>query len=306
MTTEAPPTPFDTFLRTAWSDHAKDSDSVARRLPEGLALLESPAEVVLLGNLATHVYGEHLGRWNEGLQFLGKLETSVHYGKDGAEVEGSVAAIERFMTALKLCAGNEDALATLATKSDQARVLALAASALSARGTNPPTALERAQSYFQKSIRLAENGLEKTDPANRALAVMGNNLAVSLAGTETISGSETELMILAAKAARKFWEIAGTWLEVERAEYRLSLTFLKVGDFSAALEHAQNCLELCQENRAEALEFFFGFEALALAEQARENKLGLDEARLKLKEAFGKLSPEDQAWCEETFQKFTT
>jgi hypothetical protein len=42
-------------------------------------------------------------------------------------------------------------------------------------------------------------------------------------------------MIFAAKTTRKYWEIAGTWLEIERAEYRLAMTYLAAGDLNVAL-----------------------------------------------------------------------
>jgi hypothetical protein len=112
-----------------------------------------------------------------------------------------------------------------------------------------------------------------------------------------------DLMILAAQVGRKYWEIAGSWLEVERAEYRLSQTYLKANNFAKALEHAQTCLEVAQENNAPALELFFGYEALAQVEKVRNNPLGFAKAVELAKEHFEKLSPDDRLWCGESFNQ---
>lgn len=67
----------------------------------------------------------------------------------------------------------------------------------------------------------------------------------------------------AARVARQYWEVAGTWIEVERAEYRLAMTMLAAGDPVAALEHAELCLKICTSNNAEPFEHFFAHEARA-------------------------------------------
>ena len=65
---------------------------------------------------------------------------------------------------------------------------------------------------------------------NRALAVAANNLASSLEERSTRSAGERELMILAAQTARHYWGRAGGWLETERAEYRLAMSWVQAGD----------------------------------------------------------------------------
>ena len=130
-----------------------------------------------------------------------------------------------------------------------------------------------------------------------------SGLASALEEKETRSPAETELMILAAQVSRKCWEIAGTWLEIERAEYRLANTFLKAGNFDQAFVHAQNCLQLIKDNNAGALEYFFAYEALALVEQARKNSVGFSQAVELAKEYFTKLSDNEKSWCEATLKK---
>ena len=72
---------------------------------------------------------------------------------------------------------------------------------------------------------------------------------------------------------------------------------------SKALEHAQSCLRMAQEHNAPALELFFGFEALALVEQARGNTAGFDQAVAQARKHFDQLSADDRAWCEASLHK---
>src|SRR5581483_5972026 len=117
--------------------------------------------------------------------------------------------------------------------SDKARVLAVAAAALAGQKRT-----KEAIRDWKLALELAQYGPKKTDPAARALAVTGNNLASALEEQADRTADERALMLEAAKAARRFWEIAGGWQEVERAEYRLCMSHLKAGEPSIALEHA--------------------------------------------------------------------
>jgi hypothetical protein len=74
----------------------------------------------------------------------------------------------------RLAGGTRTTLADL-SNSDQIRVLAIAAAALVEQGD----AL-RAQMLFRNGLELAQHGLGAEDPANRELAVAGNNLACAL------------------------------------------------------------------------------------------------------------------------------
>lgn len=163
--------------------------------------------------------------------------------------------------------------------------------------------LARAGRYLVEAEEVCMHKLDKKDPANKNLAVAGNNLASALEEKETLSHEETNLMIHAAFIARKFWEIAGSWLEIERAEYRLAKIFLKADILDKAYAHAEKCLEIISDNGCEPLEQFFGLEAIALIEKAKGNELGKQEAHQAMLETFNKIDPEDQTWCKETLEK---
>jgi tetratricopeptide (TPR) repeat protein len=284
---------FQEFIDQAWNDHPTQSQEVAARMNEGIPLITEASQIPPLAQLITHVFGEHLGRWEDGMAALQKLKQLPCFeanGESGQAIHRSIASLE---LASKKRAGIDDF-----STSDQIRILAVAASALSEQKDAPT-----AQAFFRMALEKAQDNLPKEDPAHRALAVTGNNLACALEEKPSRSPVETELMILAAKCGRKFWEIAGTWLQVERAEYRLSQTYRKAGDLVRALEHAQVCLEIAQENNAPALELFFGYEALALAEKARGNAIGFAKALEQTRAQFGMLGAGDKSWCEPTLRK---
>ena len=110
-------------------------------------------------------------------------------------------------------------------------------------------------------------------------------------------------MILAAQTARRCWAIAGGWLETERAEYRLAMTWLQAGDRALARQHAQNCLVIVEANNAPALERFFGWEALGRVERAAGNSSGHALALEQAETAFAALDASDHGWCQAALDK---
>ena len=183
--------------------------------------------------------------------------------------------------------------------SDQIRILAQAAGIISERGD-----AVAAKAYFTNSLDLASRGLPKEDPAHRDLAITGNNLACALEEKTNRSESEIQLMILAAKTGRKFWELAGGPSEIASAEYRLSQSYLQASQIEKSFEHAQLSIEACEEYKCSALDYFFGYEAIALAEKARKNDSGYLKAVEKIKIYFEQLSEDDKKWCQKTLNKF--
>jgi hypothetical protein len=278
---------FDQFLQTAWKEHADDAEAVASRFAEGIALLEKPEQVPAFARLVLHVEGEHLGRWQKGRDLLTALRASPHFS--GQEAESALRRGEAVLMACERGSLPSEGL----TPSERVRALATAASSLSAHAQG-----ERAEAFFRQALQLSGK-LPKEDPANRDLAIASNNLALALEERKNRAFRDTELMLMAAHAARKFWEISGTWLEVERAEYRLARSFLAAGKPHDALRHAETCLEVCSAHDAAAIELFFAQEAMALAlfgagqEELAANAVG------RAGELFARLPEEEKPWCRE-------
>lgn len=279
---------FEAFVSQAWTDHAEDSPAVATRLQgQALALVTESAQVPRLAHLAHHVYGEHLGRWADGLHFLQQLAALPVCASQADVAQG----VRRHVASLQLAAGQADLRANFDT-SERIRITALAAGDLACHDAQRATALlEDALAQSEQSA------LPATDLSHRVLAVTGNGIAGTLEEKPRRTDLERSLMIRAAQVARRHWELAGTWLETERAEYRLARTWQQAGDLAQARQHAQNCLEIVQAHDNLPLEAFFGWEALGLVERAAGNTAAHAQAVRNAQVAFAALPAEDQGWC---------
>jgi hypothetical protein len=288
---------LDTLIETSWADHAAAPADVANRLQlQSPALLAtaSPAQLSQLANLAHHVWGEHLGHWASGLQFLQQLGAHTVCVADAE----ATAAVQRCIASLSLAAGDERACDALGV-SDHIRATAMAAASLSTHNT--PRALALSQAALTAfGAALAASSLANTDPCTRALAVTHNNLASALEEQTTLSDDERALMLHAALTARRFWGLAGGWLEAERAEYRLAKCHLKAGSAAQALVHAQHCFDTVAANGSVALETFFACEALLLAQRAAGQQTAAQSTLTLAQAAFTRLNDDDRTWCQAT------
>jgi hypothetical protein len=282
---------LDNFLNQAWTDHATDAKGVAQRLPQALALLTENKQIPGLVHLAAHVFGEHLAQWEQGIEFLQQIQKQSVFEP---QTESQII-IDRNVASLKMASGARLDLQSFG-KSDQIQIYASAAAGLAMHEAT------QALGYLEKALALAQD-LDITDPANRALAVKGNNMAAALEEKENRSSQENDLMIRAAQIGRKFWEIAGTWLHVERAEYRLAMSYLKSGQPEQASEHAQLCLNVVEQNKAEPMEYFFGYEAAAWVEKARGNAAAFQQAVQSAEKYFELMSEADKPWCQATMNR---
>jgi tetratricopeptide (TPR) repeat protein len=280
---------LDAFIATAWNDHGDHPEEVADRLAGALDLLVSPADIPPFARIVTHVYGEHLAQWSAGVALLESLRSRAQSGGD----PGVAGAITRSVAALRY-AGNLDTSLTHLSLDDRIAALATAASALAAQ-----LGWKRAIATYEEALRLAEPGLPSGSPALRALAVTGNNMAASLEEKPDRDPVETRGMVVAAEGGLRYWRLAGTWLEEERAEYRLARSLLQAGDPAAAAGHARRCIDICATNDAPPFERFFGYAALAIAHtrgggdsaaHATARQLALDQYAL--------VAPDEKQWCE--------
>jgi hypothetical protein len=283
---------FDAFIESAWTDHADHPDAVAVRLEESLALVEAPAQIPAYVRLVTHVFGEHLGQWQRGIA----LHDALRRAAAGDDSAGS-AAIARGIATLRYCSGDTSVLAALALE-DKIMVLATAASALAGQQRFLP-----AVDAYTQALTLAQPGLPAGSPAARALAASGNNLASALEGKRDRNAAETAGMVGAAEGALRYWKLAGTWLEEERAEYRLARSLLQAGDAPGAVHSAARCIDICSENHAPPFELFFAYAAHAIALRAASEHAASAAARPRALEQYALLAPDEQVWCKSDLQE---
>lgn len=279
---------IDALLRDGWADHADRPEDVAARLADGIGGVASVAEVRPFAGLATHVFGEHLGRWQEGVTLLRALRALPVAATDG----DAAAAIERSIAVLRYAEGDASVLEPFAS-ADRASVLASASAALVGQRQT-----QRGIAAFRAALAIAGGGLPAGSPAVRALAVAGNNLASTLEDKHDRDAVETTAMVEAARVGLRFWQRAGTWLEEERAEYRLARCLLAAGELREAVASAARCLEICEANAADAFERFFAHAVLARTQRAAGDAAASEAARRAAHAAYDALDPSDRSACE--------
>ncbi len=257
------------FVNQGWTDHASDAAGVFARCAAALDLVTEKAHLAPFAGLVAHVAGEHLGRYDEGLALLDRL--LARRPDDAATPEAK--AVLRQQAALHLAAGHRlesDRLEARArvpgqsVASNQVRVVAFAASMRAGQGHAEPAA-----TLLEEALALAAYHPDRTDPAARALAVTGNNVAQALEDKAARTPAEDALMVLAAETGLRYWSVAGTWLETERAHYRLAMSLRKAGRLDRALEAARSCLRIVEANAADGFERCYAHEALAVVHHAR-------------------------------------
>jgi hypothetical protein len=160
--------------------------------------------------------------------------------------------------------------------------------------------------YREAGERLAadESAAQRhgTGEAGVAYAASANNVATELQtrGPRGDAGRDA-LMLQAAAIARRAWGVAGHWMHVERAEYRLALCHAVAGDGAAALRHAGLCLAGCVAagEAADAAEHFFAHEALARAQLAAGEVYAAQREAQRMREWLPQISEADglRAWC---------
>lgn len=277
---------FEEFIRTAWAEHADQPDEVAERLALSLDRVESAAQVAPFAGIVTHVFGEHLARFDDGVELLESMRRlPACHGQTEA-----LGVLSRSVAALRYASGEERALDVLAPQ-DRISVLANASGAILGR-----LDFGRAIAAYDQALQLAIKHRPEAR-AQRSLAVAGNNLASSLEEKADRSASETEGMLRAAEGALTYWAQAGTWLEVERAEYRLTRSLLQAGQAGAAIEHARQCLAVCAANDAPAFERFFGEAVLAIAQRSAGDPAAFAASRERALALFAEVPDDEQQWC---------
>src|SRR5262245_26009965 len=186
---------LEEWVGTGWAEHTSDARGVCAGLPAGVALGTEAKHVGPLAALLVHVAAEHLGRYDDGLALLDRLAKTVAVAAGSPEER----AVARSKATLHFARGDrasaESALARatkgsgLPAASDRVRALAIAGSALTTFGKTAEGA-----ALLEEAIEAASYGPSKDDPAARALAVTGHNLACELETKAKRTPVETELM----------------------------------------------------------------------------------------------------------------
>jgi hypothetical protein len=276
-------------MAQAWADHADQPEAVARRLQTLTPAPTTPTQIGALVRLVVHLLGEHLGRFDDAQWRLNALAGHA-LAQDG------VAAAELRVGRAALNLARNLPSASLAP-AESVRALAAAAALCVGRGQS-----ERALELLVRARQQLAD-LPDANPADhKPLAVACNNMAWTLhdLGAARRSTADTAAMLDIAAASRVHWSRAGTWLEVQRADYCLALDHLSAGRADDALHHAVQCLSACIGHDAAPFEHVYGHEAIARVQHARGDATARDHHVAAAKVAFERLAADDQAACRST------
>lgn len=278
---------FDELIECAWNDHADHPEAVADRLAVALASVMAAEQVAPYSRIVAHVTGEHLGQWERGIDLLESLRRKPAL----ADAPAAHDALRRDIATLRYAAGDTAAVTPLAVE-DRARVLANAACAMAGRA-RPDDAL----AAYAEAVALAPL-LPAGSVALRALAIGGNNVATELERMSARTPAQTEGMIAAAQGGLAFWRIAGTWLEEERAQYRLACSLLAAGTPVPAIEAGKTCAQICIDHDAPAFERFFAYAVLARALREARRPVDYADMRAEALAWFERVPQDERCWCE--------
>jgi hypothetical protein len=277
---------FDAFLRQAWADHADQPEAVALRLRTGTPAPESADQLAALVRFVVHLCGEHLGAFADGRWRLAALAS--HPLAD-ASVQSALrvgdASLALAETGAADCSGF--------TLEELIRCEA-AAAAISLGRHQTERAIALLSAARQRLTSMPNAGAA----VHRPLAVACNNMAWELHDRGSVrSAEDSAAMLDIAAASRMHWTQAGTWLEVERADYGLARCHLSAGLPDQALNFAAQCLAACTQNDGPAYEHFFAHEALARVQHARGDEAACARHVVAAQASFAQLTAGDQGAC---------
>jgi hypothetical protein len=138
--------------------------------------------------------------------------------------------------------------------------------------------------------------------AQKALAACWNNIALQLE-SEPRHPATDPLMMDAARNSRDAWSRAGTWVNVERADYFLARCAAALGDGAQSLRHAQSCMAICLAHDADAYERFFGHEALAHAHALLGDTTAARQEQARMQALMADVPDDSRAYCQGCIDK---
>jgi hypothetical protein len=278
------PLPLEAWLDQAWNDHADAPQRVSGELQARAATLPADAHGLEALRLAEHVMLSHLVDPPALEALLGALPPHPAFEP----------FVQRAQWALALLAGQAPPPAPAAARW---RALHGLVTVWLARGEPG-----RAQAHFRADCEEAATADDLE--AVKVMASSCHNLAQDLQFSPRGTPVHDALMLEAARASRAAWERAGTWLHIERSDYRLACCHAELGLGEQALVHAQACLARCEAHGAEPSERFFAHEAVALAHRAAGDAPSVQAEKARMQALLAQVEePGMHRFCEETLAK---
>lgn len=283
---------FQKFIDDAWMKHEKQTTEVVSSYPQGLELVQSEEDLLGLARLVYHVATEHNFNFEIAIVTLEKLKQHAV-----AQSSNAQAQLQRLIVTMKYISGQPVDVSQLSVSDRTIIFITASASFLFQKN------FQKSETLLNSAIAASHSLQDSKDPAYRTLAMSTNNMAAAISERAVLNAHEKRMMIDLAHYARNFWEKAGTWLHVERAEYYLSKYYRKINDFQNAERHGLLCLHICEKEKAPALEHFFAHESLALVFKEKGSDVQFHRHFEQMQNYFGQCQESDQSWMRDSLEK---
>jgi len=258
----APATDLRHWLDAAWDCHDREARALADELMERARALPDDTEGSEAVRLARHVTLGHLADPQALRVFLARLPRGQELDKMRVGAEWAIDAL----------AGQA------ASPLPQALRWGPLADVIAAEIELGRLAEGRARLFEAEAVATGHEDVA----VRRAYAAACNNLALTLRTGRRGDASRDALMIEIAQLSKRAWARAGTWMNVERADYQLAMCYAAIGQGEPALHHARECLRVCEAEGADAGERFFAHEALVHAHRVAGHAAGAAQHRARM------------------------
>lgn len=283
---------FQKYIDDAWAKHAKETNVVVESYNTAMGFLQSEEDVLGLMRLISHIATDHNFNFDIAVNALEKLQAHTL-----AQAPSTQSHLKCQIATMRFISQPKEDVSHFSVSDRTMIFIAAASSCLFQKN------FSKAEALLNNAIAASHSLKDAKDPAFRTLAMCTNNMASEISQRTVLNQQEKKFMMDLAHYARNFWEKAGTWLHVERAEYYLSKYYRKIGDLQSAENHAQLCLQICEKEKAEPLEHFFAHESLALAYREKKNDIQYQRHLQQMRNYFSQCKDADQSWMRESLNE---
>jgi hypothetical protein len=246
------------LVEQGWTDHEAATEAVAAELERGVVLIEpSDADgAAAFMNLVNHAIGDHGADRARALTLCeAAFARLTEFGNKAPWLHLAVA---------RHLAGQTEAARLAEQELGDEAVGQVRVRLLVAQGKAHGGDWGEAASLYGGCLHVAQS-LKPGHGAERAAAIVSNNLASALLDLEGRDAQQDALMERAAHAARTYWLRVGDWHNDERADYLLARVHNALGRAEEGAQIARRGLSTIAENGGETVDQAFLELALAAA-----------------------------------------
>jgi hypothetical protein len=224
---------LDAVLQQGWARHAEDPAAVADSLEAALGAVDAPEPAARYLALVCHAVGDHLGDRTRAARLCDAVAARLGADAD-AGVHVRVAAARRL-------AGNETGAREAEAAAGDDPAVGIRVGLLVAQGHAHARAWPACAAAFDAAVDAAD-ALPPGHAGERAVAIVGHDVASELLGLQKRDEAMQALMRRAAQASWTAWCRVGTWVNDERGAYLQSLVHRALGDAQGARSWADRGL----------------------------------------------------------------